>query len=174
MTELPAASVHQDSSEADLVQLLDAWSQGWKRKGRVRAVGPGAYEKYCTLGLYAHGGVSGITQASNDEDACALFATVIWLAFQPDWETTLRLLELFSGTGWAGPSGSWEPTICADVCSWKPMPMFAPGYFDMIWALPPCTEYSRALTRRPRRLEEGDRTAIRTLELIRDLRPRFL
>ena len=70
MTELPAASVHQDSSEADLVQLLDAWSQGWKRKGRVRAVGPGAYEKYRTLGLYAHGGVSGITQASNDEDAC--------------------------------------------------------------------------------------------------------
>ena len=53
MTELPAASVHQDSSEADLAQLLDAWSQGWKRKGRVRAVGPGAYEKYCTLALYA-------------------------------------------------------------------------------------------------------------------------
>ena len=43
----------------------------------------------------------------------------------------------------------------------------------MIWASPPCTEYSRALTRRPRRLEEGDRTAIRTLELIRDLRLRF-
>ena len=64
-----------------------------------------------------------------------------------------------------------EPTICADVCSWEPM--FAPGYFDMIWASPPCTEYSRALTRRPRKLEEGDRTAIRTLELIRDLRPRF-
>ena len=37
MTELRAASVHQDSSEA---------------------------------GLYAHGGVSGITLASNDEDAC--------------------------------------------------------------------------------------------------------
>ena len=37
----------------------------------------------------------------------------------------------------------------------------------MIWASPPCAEYSRALTRRPRRLEEGDRTAIR------DLRPRF-
>ena len=66
-----------------------------------------------------------------------------------------------------------EPTICADVCSWEPMPMFAPGYFDMIWASPPCTEYSRALTRRPYRLEEGDRTAIRTLKLIRDLRPRF-
>ena len=38
---------------------------------------------------------------------------------------------------------SAEPTICANVCSWEPMPMFAPGYFDMIWASPPCTEYSR-------------------------------
>ena len=98
-----------------------------------------------------------------------------------------RLLELFSGTGSVGRAFAelgWEvvsldldpkagSTICADVCSWEPMPMFAPGYFDMIWASPPCTEYSRALTRRPRKLEEGDRTAIRTLELIRDLRPRF-
>ena len=98
-----------------------------------------------------------------------------------------RLLELFSGTGSVGRAFAelgWEvvsldvdpkskPTICADVCSWEPLPMFAQGYFDLIWASPPCTEYSRALTRRPRRLEEGDRTAIRTLELIRDLRPRF-
>ena len=43
----------------------------------------------------------------------------------------------------------------------------------MIWASPVCTEYSRAMTRRPRKLEEGDRLAIRALEIIRDLRPRF-
>ena len=98
-----------------------------------------------------------------------------------------RLLQLFLGTGSVGRAFAdlgWEvvsldldlkadATICADVCSWEPMPMFALGYSDMIWASPPCTEYSRALTRRPRKLEEGDRAAIRTLELIRDLRPRF-
>ena len=70
MTECQAAAVCQDPSEASLVQLLDAWSLGWKHKGRVRAVGPGAFEKYCTLGLYAHGGISGITRTLNDEDAC--------------------------------------------------------------------------------------------------------
>ena len=74
-----------------------------------------------------------------------------------------RLLELFSGTGSVGRAFAelgWEvisldldpkaePTICADVCSWEPLPTFAQGYFDMIWASPPCAEYSRALTRRP-------------------------
>ena len=66
-----------------------------------------------------------------------------------------------------------NPTILADVCSWEPLPRFAPGYFDMIWASPVCTEYSRVLTRRPRRLEEGDRLVLRTLQIINDLQPRF-
>ena len=33
-----------------------------------------------------------------------------------------------------------SPIICADTCSWEPLPRFAPGYFDMIWASPVCTE----------------------------------
>ena len=66
-TDLLAALL--ESSEGNLVHLLDEWSSKWKHKGRIRAVGPGAYEKYCTLGLYAHGGVSGILRASDDEDA---------------------------------------------------------------------------------------------------------
>ena len=70
MIERQVTAVCQDPSEANLVQLLDAWSLEWKHKGRVRAVGPGAFEKYCTLGLYAHGGISGISRASNAEDAC--------------------------------------------------------------------------------------------------------
>ena len=68
--ELLAAAVHLEPTEANLVLLLDEWSTKWKHKGRTRAVGPGAYEKYCTLGLYAHGGISGISRASNDESAC--------------------------------------------------------------------------------------------------------
>ena len=53
-----------------MVRLLDEWSLKWKQKGRIRAVGLGTYEKYCTPGLYAHGGTSGISRASNDENAC--------------------------------------------------------------------------------------------------------
>ena len=74
-------------------------------------------------------------------------------------------LKLFSGTGLVGRAFAelgWEvtsldldpraeATICADVCGWEPMPMFAQ---DMIWALPPCAEYNRALTPMPRL--EGD------------------
>ena len=112
----------------------------------------------------------------------------------PSWKKKIapspmprRLLELFSGTGSMGRAFEelgWEvisldvdskasPTICADICSWEPLPMFAPGYFDMIWASPVCTEYSRVLTRRPRRLEEGDRLVLRTLQIIQELQPRF-
>ena len=58
----------------------------------------------------------------------------------PTWKTMRRLLELFSGTGSMGRAFAelgWEvtsldvdpkaePTICADICSWEPLPKFAP------------------------------------------------
>ena len=68
-TDLLAAAVHSEPTEANLVHLLDGWSSKWKHKGRTRAVGPGAYKKYCTLALYAHGGISGISRASDNENA---------------------------------------------------------------------------------------------------------
>ena len=94
----------------------------------------------------------------------------------------MRLLELFSGTGSVGrafQAKGWEvtsvdsdpkvkPTICEDILAWEPV-----GAYDMIWASPVCTEYSRAMTRRPRDLEAGDRLARRALEIIDRLRPRF-
>ena len=65
-----SAAIHREPTEARLVHLLDEWSVGWKRKGRTRAIGSGAFEKYCTLGLYAHGGVAGISRASDEESMC--------------------------------------------------------------------------------------------------------
>ena len=98
----------------------------------------------------------------------------------------MRLLELFSGTksvGRAFEALGWEvtsldtdattrPTICADIQEWD-YRTYPPGHFDFIWASPVCTEFSRALTRRPRRLTEGDGLVLKTIEIIGHLRPRY-
>ena len=73
-SELQAAcaSVMQRPSEANLISLLDLWSADWKQKGRTRAIGPGSYDIYCTLGLYAFAGnAPRLSKASIAEEACA-------------------------------------------------------------------------------------------------------
>ena len=68
---LLAAAAAESPSEEHVVQLLDYWSLLWKHRGRSRAIGPGAYEKYCTLGLFGHGGITGISKACGQREACA-------------------------------------------------------------------------------------------------------
>ena len=94
-----------------------------------------------------------------------------------------RLLELFCGTksvgrafeaaGWEVVSldivSKFEPTILCDIRSWDYTTF--PGHFDMVWASPICTEYSRALTTRPRRLLEGDALVLSALEIIAHFDP---
>ena len=63
-------AVMNRASEHNLVVLLDKWSTCWKHRGRTRAIGPHAYEKYCTLGFFGHGGVFGISKASEMKRAC--------------------------------------------------------------------------------------------------------
>ena len=58
------------ASEHNLVALLDKWSTRWKHRGRTRAIGPHAYEKYSTPGFFGHGGVFGISRASEMKQAC--------------------------------------------------------------------------------------------------------
>ena len=58
-------------SEANLVKLLDLWSAGWKHRRRTRAVEPGAYERYATLGLFGHGGVVDMSNATGLREACS-------------------------------------------------------------------------------------------------------
>ena len=69
--ELACRNVTEEPSEANLVKLLDLWSAGWKHRGRTRAVGPGAYERYATLGLFGQGGVVGVSNATGLREACA-------------------------------------------------------------------------------------------------------
>ena len=73
MTELSSAcqAIMQAPSEEHLVALLDQWSPQWKWRGRQRAIGAGAYERYCTLGLYAFGGnAPNVFKASSMKEAC--------------------------------------------------------------------------------------------------------
>ena len=94
-----------------------------------------------------------------------------------------RLLELFCGAksvgrafeaaGWEVVSldivSKFEPTILCDIRSWDYTTF--PGHFDMVWASPVCTEYSRALTTRPRRLLKSDALVLSALEIIAHFDP---
>ena len=87
-----------------------------------------------------------------------------------------RALDLFSGIGSAtrvlqqhgytvttlDADPKYQADIVKDIREWDPV-CFPPEYFDIIVACPPCTEYSRAMTKRPRQLEEADSIVRRTL-----------
>jgi hypothetical protein len=97
-----------------------------------------------------------------------------------------RMLDLFSGTGSVGEvfkEQGWEvisldsnPACKADftqdILEWD-YKQFPRGHFQVIAAGIPCTEFSRALTTRPRDLQKGDELALKTLEIIDYFHPQF-
>lgn len=96
-----------------------------------------------------------------------------------------RLLELFKGTGSVGrvfaANGfevvsldmvpGYDADIQEDLLRWDYKQAFPPGHFDVVWASPPCTEYSIAKTRGERDLALADRIVRHTRRIIRYLRP---
>ncbi|OLQ10984.1 hypothetical protein AK812_SmicGene5193 [Symbiodinium microadriaticum] len=101
--ELACRNATEEPSEANLVKLLDLWSAGWKHRGRTRAVGPGAYERYATLGLFGHGGVVGVSNATGLRGAC--------IAVNRFLKSALALGEYTGGRVWIeddeGGSTAW-------------------------------------------------------------------
>ncbi len=66
----------------------------------------------------------------------------------------------------------FQPTILADIATWD-YTVLPPDHFDYIHCSPPCTEFSRALTSRPRRLADGDVLVQRSLEILSYFKPRW-
>ncbi len=95
----------------------------------------------------------------------------------------MRLLELFSGTksvGKVAETLGFEVTsldvkhadINTDILSWD-YAIYEPTHVDVIWACPPCTEYSRALTTRTRNINSANQIGLKTFEIIEYLNPTY-
>ena len=89
----------------------------------------------------------------------------------------MKLLELFSGTGSVGKVAKdfgfevvsldrdMNADIKTDIMDWD-YKVYPPQYFDIIWASPPRTEYSRAKTIGVRKIAESNRIVKKVLEII--------
>jgi hypothetical protein len=100
----------------------------------------------------------------------------------------MRLLVLFCGTGsvervfkemypgcevvTVDIESKWKPTHTADILEWD-YSQYPRHYFDVIWASPPCTEYSVANTQGERLLHLADARVRRTKDIITYLDPTY-
>ena len=96
----------------------------------------------------------------------------------------MRLLELFSGTQSVGKVArelgyevvsldrDMNADLKMDIMDWD-YTLYPPRSFDVIWASPPCTEYSRAKTVGVRKIDEANEIVMRTFEIIVYLLPKF-
>jgi hypothetical protein len=93
-------------------------------------------------------------------------------------------LDLFSGSGSVGEVAKelgytvisldrdMEAEIQIDIMDWDCRD-FPKGFFDVIWASPPCTEYSRAKITAPRDIEGANEIVQKTLDILEYFEPKY-
>ena len=96
----------------------------------------------------------------------------------------MKLLDLFSGTGSIGSVAkelgyevilldeAMEADIKCNILDWG-YKIYPHKYFDVIWASPPCTEYSIAKTTGVRDIEEANKIVQRTLDILEYYEPKY-
>lgn len=95
----------------------------------------------------------------------------------------MKTLELFCGTKSFSKNFDYDnlsldidkkrnPDINIDILEWD-YKQYPPKSFDIIWASPPCIEYSTCMTRRPRKLEYANSIVKRVLEIIDYFKPTY-
>ena len=62
--------------------------------------------------------------------------------------------------------------INCDILDWD-YTIYPVGHFDVIWASPPCTEYSKAKSRGIRNIDDANKIVLKTLEVIEYLNPTY-
>ena len=93
----------------------------------------------------------------------------------------MKLLELFSGAksvgkvaeqlGYVAVSLKYVDINCG-ILHWD-YTVYSSGYFDVIWASPPFTEYSRAKTTGGRKNEHANKIVLRTIDIIKYFNPKY-
>ena len=100
----------------------------------------------------------------------------------------LKILELFCGTKSFSKVAEerghkvftldfdkqFNPDLCIDILNFDVSML--PEEFrhpDIVWASPPCTEYSKAKSQGKRDIEGANRIVLKTLKIIKELNPKF-
>ena len=85
----------------------------------------------------------------------------------------------FREFGWDVTDVDWDgrfrAEIVTDILTWDYKAAFPQGHFDVVWASPDCTQYSRARTnaKTPRNFESADRLVAMCREIIDYFQPRL-
>lgn len=66
----------------------------------------------------------------------------------------------------------YNPDILQDILQWN-YKKYQPGHFKIIWASPPCTEFSKAKTLGVRNLNYALKLVAKTLEIIKYFKPKY-